>query len=74
MQADTTIKKHINEYMLITLIVLSAIPITFMMMHEWWEVLTTSLVGKVTLAVVLAGVLICSIWVASMFTKKVGEE
>jgi len=74
MQADTTIKKHINEYVLITLIVLSAIPITSMMMHEWWEVLTTSLVGKVTLAIVLAGVLICSIWVASMFTKKAGEE
>ena len=74
MQSDTIIKKHINEYVLIAVVVLGSIPVTAMMMHEWWIVLTTSVVGKITLAVVLAGALFCSVWVASMFTKKVGGE
>ena len=74
MQSDTIIKKHINEYVLIAVVVLGSIPVTAMMMNEWWIVLTTSVVGKITLAIVLAGALFCSVWVASMFTKKVGDE
>ena len=74
MQSDTIIKKHINEYVLIAVVVLGSIPVTAMMMNEWWIVLTTSVVGKITLSVVLAGALFCSVWVASMFTKKVGDE
>lgn len=74
MQSASIIKKHINEYVLISVVVLGSIPVTAMMMHEWWIVLTTSVVGKITLAVVLAGALFCSVWVASMFTKKVGDE
>lgn len=74
MQADTIMKKHINEYVLITVVVLSAIPIAAIMMNEWWVMLTTSTLGKITLATVFAGVLACSVWVAKLLTGKTGES
>ncbi len=76
MQADTIMKKHVNEYILIVAIVLGSIPVAAMMMPEWWTMLTCTLAGKITLAVVLGSITACSVWVARLFTplKQGGGE
>lgn len=64
MEIDTTIRKHFEDYIITVLIVLGSIPLMGLMMPEWYEMLMTTLAGKITLAVVLSAILATAIWVA----------
>ena len=67
MEADTAILKQMSDYILTVLIVLGAVPLMGAMMPDWYTMLTTTLAGKLTLAVVLAAVLSTAVWVARLY-------
>lgn len=67
MEADTTIRKQISDYIITILIVLGSIPLMAAMMPDWYTMLSTTGAGKITLAVVLAAVLATSVWVARLY-------
>lgn len=73
-EVDTTIRKQISDYIIIVLIVLGAIPLMGSMMPDWFEMLTTTLAGKITLAVVLAAVLATAVWVSQLYRPVEGGE
>ena len=73
-EVDTAIRKQISDYIITVLIVLGAIPLMGAMMSDWFEMLTTTLAGKITLAVVLAAVLATSVWVAQLYRPVEGGE
>lgn len=64
MEADTSIRKQMGDYLLTVLIVLGSIPLMAFMMPDWYDMLTESLAGKITLAVMLLAVLATSLWVS----------
>jgi len=64
LEIDTTIRKHFGDYIVTVMIVLGSIPLMGLMMPEWYEMLMTSLAGKITLATVLAAILATAIWVS----------
>jgi hypothetical protein len=66
-EVDTTIRKQMSDYIITVMIVLGAIPLMGGMMPGWYTMLTTTLAGKITLAVVLAAILATSIWVAQLY-------
>ncbi len=74
METDTTIRKQLSDYMVTVMIVLGAIPLMGTMMPDWYSMLTTTLAGKITLAVVLAAVLATAIWVARLYRPVEGGE
>lgn len=74
METDTTIRKQLSDYMVTVMIVLGAIPLMGAMMPDWYSMLTTTLAGKITLAVVLAAVLATAIWVAKLYSPVEGGE
>ena len=74
METDTTIRKQIGDYIITVMIVLGAIPLMGAMMPDWYIMLTTTVAGKITLAVVLAAVLATSIWVARLYRPVEGGE
>jgi hypothetical protein len=43
-------------------------------MPDWYELLTTTPAGKITLAVVLAAVLATAVWVARLYRPVEGGE
>lgn len=67
MEADTTIRKQISDYIITVLIVLGSIPLMAAMMPDWYTMLSTTAAGKITLAAVLAAVLATSVWVARLY-------
>lgn len=74
METDTVIRKQLGDYIVTVMIVLGAIPLMGTMMPDWYSMLTTTLVGKITLAVVLAAVLATAIWVAQLYRPVEGGE
>jgi len=64
LEIDTTIRKHFGDYIVTVMIVLGSIPLMGLMMPEWYEMLMKTVVGKITLAVVLAAILATATWVA----------
>lgn len=67
METDTVIRKQMSDYIVTVLIVLGAIPLMGMMMPDWYTMLTTTVLGKLTLAVMLAAVLATAVWVARLY-------
>jgi hypothetical protein len=67
MEADTAILKQMSDYIVTVLIVLGAVPLMGAMMPDWYTMLTTTLAGKLTLAVILAAVLGTAVWVARLY-------
>lgn len=74
METDTVIRKQLGDYIVTVMIVLGAIPLMGAMMPDWYSMLTTSLAGKITLAVVLAAVLASAVWVAQLYRPVEGGE
>jgi len=74
METDTVIRKQLGDYIVTVMIVLGAIPLMGAMMHDWYSMLTTTLAGKITLAVVLAAVLATAVWVAQLYRPVEGGE
>jgi tight adherence protein B len=67
METDTAIRQQMNDYIITVLIVLGAIPLMGAMMPDWYTMLTATLAGKITLAVILAAVLATAVWVARLY-------
>ena len=74
METDTTIRKQLGDYIVTVMIVLGAIPLMGAMMPDWYDMLTTTLAGKITLALVLAAVLATAVWVARLYRPVEGGE
>jgi len=74
LEVDTTIRKQTSDYIMTVLIVLGAIPLMGCMMPEWYDMLTNTLVGKITLAGVLAAVLATAAWVSQLYRPVEGGE
>ena len=74
METDTAILKQMSDYIITVMIVLGAIPLMGAMMPDWYAMLTTTLAGKITLAVILAAVLATAVWVARLYRPVEGGE
>ncbi len=74
METDTVMRKQLGDYIVTVMIVLGAIPLMGAMMPDWYSMLTTTLAGKITLAVVLAAVLATAVWVAQLYRPVEGGE
>lgn len=74
METDTTIRKQIGDYIITVMIVLGSIPLVSAMMPEWYAMLTTTSVGKITLAVIFAAILATAVWVARLYRPVEGGE
>lgn len=72
-EIDTTIRKHFGDYIVTVMIVLGSIPLMGLMMPEWYEMLMTTVAGKITLATVLSAILATAIWV-SRINKPINLE
>ncbi len=64
LEVDTTLKKHMSDYAVTVFLVLGSIPLMGFMIPDWYDMLMYSLPGKITLAIVLASVLITTVWVS----------
>jgi len=74
METDTVIRKQLGDYIVTVMIVLGAIPLMGAMMPDWYDMLTTTVAGKITLAAVLAAVLATAVWVAQLYRPVEGGE
>lgn len=74
MEVDTTLRKHMSDYIVTILLVLGSIPLMGFMIPDWYDMLMTSIPGKITLAIVLATVLITSVWVSRAHAPDEGGE
>ena len=74
MEVDTTLRKHMSDYIITVLLVLGSIPLMGFMIEDWYEMLMNTIPGKITLAIVLATVLITSVWVSRANTPAEGAE
>jgi len=74
METDTAIRKQLGDYIVTVMIVLGAIPLMGAMMPDWYSMLTTTLAGKITLALVLAAVLATAVLVAQLYRPMEGGE
>ena len=72
LEVDTTLRKHMSDYVVTVLLVLGSIPLMGFMIPDWYSMLMDTIPGKITLAVVLATVLITSVWVSR--ANSVDEE
>jgi len=63
METDTAMRRMYTDYGLMVVIILSVIPIMAMIMPEWFNALMYTLVGKITLALVLMTMFLCTIGV-----------
>ncbi len=74
MEADTQLRKHINDYILTVFILLGSIPVMAFMMPDWYRMLTQTVAGQVTLAVVLAAVFATAVWIGRLYHPKEGGD
>ena len=73
-EVDTTLRKHMSDYVLTVMLVLGSIPLMGLMIPDWYDMLMHTLPGKITLAVVLATVLATSVWVSRAHVPAEGVE
>lgn len=73
-EVDTTLRKHMSDYIVTIMLVLGSIPLMGLMIPDWYDMLMTSIPGKITLAIVLATVLITSVWVSRAYAPDEGGE
>lgn len=64
LEVDTTLRKHMSDYVITVLLVLGSIPMMGFMIDDWYDMLMHTLPGKITLAIVLATVLATALWVS----------
>lgn len=74
MEVDTTLRKHISDYIITVLLVLGSIPLMAFMIADWYDMLMNTIPGKITLAVVLGTVLVTSVWVSRANAPAEGAE
>ena len=74
LEVDTTLRKHMSDYVLTVMLVLGSIPLMGLMIPDWYDMLMHTLPGKITLAVVLATVLATSVWVSRAHVPAEGVE
>lgn len=74
MEVDTTLRKHMSDYVVTVMLVLGSIPLMGLMIPDWYDMLMSTLPGKITLAIVLATVLITSVWVSGAHKPAEGGE
>lgn len=74
MEVDTTLRKHMSDYVVTVMLVLGSIPLMGLMIPDWYDMLMTTLPGKITLAIVLATVLMTSVWVSGAHKPTEGVE
>lgn len=74
MEVDTTLRKHMSDYVVTVMLVLGSIPLMGFMIPDWYDMLMNTLPGKITLAIVLATVLITSVWVSRVQVPAEGVE
>jgi tight adherence protein B len=73
METDTAVQKQMSNYIITVLIVLGSIPLMGAMMPDWYSMLTTTPVGKITMAAILATVFVTSVWVAQLYRPVEGR-
>jgi len=72
METDTLLQKQISDYVVTVFLLLASIPVMAWMMPDWYEMLTQTVAGQVTLAVVLAAVFATALWVGRLYHPKEG--
>lgn len=72
METDTLLQKQISDYVVTVFLLLASIPVMAWMMSDWYEMLTQTVAGQVTLAVVLAAVFATALWVGRLYHPKEG--
>jgi Flp pilus assembly protein TadB len=72
METDTLLQKQIGDYVVTVFLLLASIPVMAWMMPDWYEMLTQTVAGQVTLAVVLAAVFATALWVGRLYHPKEG--
>ena len=63
-KSDRDELKSTGDLIITVLLVLGSIPLMAFMISDWYDMLMNTIPGKITLAVVLATVLITSVWVS----------
>ena len=72
MEADTILQKQISDYVVTVFLLLGSIPVMAWMMPDWYEMLTRTVTGQITLAVVLAAVFATALWIGRLYHPKEG--
>jgi tight adherence protein B len=72
METDTLLQKQISDYVVTVFLLLASIPVMAWMMPDWYEMLTQTVAGQVTLAAVLAAVFATALWVGRLYHPKEG--
>lgn len=63
MEMDTALRRVYTDYVTLVVIILASIPMMALFMPVWFNALTQTVVGKITLAVVLLVIFLCTITV-----------
>ena len=72
MEADTLLQKQIGDYVVTVFLLLGSIPVMAFMMPDWYEMLTQTIAGQGTLAVVLGAVFATALWNGRLYHPKEG--
>lgn len=72
METDTLLQKQIGDYVVTVFLLLASIPVMAWMMPDWYEMLTQTVAGQVTLAVVLSAVFATALWIGRLYHPKEG--
>lgn len=72
MEADTLLQKQIGDYVVTVFLLLGSIPVMAFMMPDWYEMLTQTLTGQITLAIVLAAVFATALWIGRLYHPQEG--
>lgn len=72
MEADTLLQKQIGDYVVTVFLLLGSIPVMAFMMPDWYEMLTQTIAGQITLAVVLGAVFATALWIGRLYHPKEG--
>ena len=72
MEADTLLQKQIGDYVVTVFLLLGSIPVMAFMMPDWYEMLTQTIAGQGTLAVVLGAVFATALWIGRLYHPKEG--
>ena len=67
MEADTLLQKQVGDYVVTVFLLLGSIPVMAFMMPDWYEMLTRTIAGQITLAVVLGAVFATALWIGRLY-------